>query len=337
MSLWQVRATVAGKGALLPQPEQTWIGDAADVALADDDAEPLAVELELLDGDEDEERAEPPTGGASALLLERDPVRAYLREIGRVPLLTAAQEISLAKRVERGDLAAKQTLIEANLRLVVSIAKRYTGRGMLLLDLIQEGNLGLMRAVEKFDWRRGCRLSTYATWWIRQAIVRGITDQARTIRVPAHMVETINRLIGVRRQLAQELERDPRDDEIARRMEVTPARVAQILKFAERPVSLETPIGETDDASIGDLIEDDERQRPQASLDAALQAEDVRRMVASLPERERAVLELRFGLTGREPMTLDEIGFEFGVTRERVRQVETRALRRLQRLVSPDR
>ena len=346
-----VRATVVGRGAALSQPEQTRI---ADVVVGVDEADHAAgagaecprgvglLEFGLPNDDEDEDedgrsRGERGSAAEVPMQLERDPVRAYLREIGRVPLLTAAQEIALAKRVERGDLPAKQALIEANLRLVVSIAKRYTGRGMLLLDLIQEGNLGLMRAVEKFDWRRGCRLSTYATWWIRQAIVRGITDQARTIRVPAHMIETINRLVGVQRQLAQELERDPRTDEIARRMELTPARVAEIVRFAERPVSLETPLGAAGEASIGDVIADDERRRPQASLDAALQVADLRRMVASLPERERAVLELRYGLAGREPMTLDEIGLEFGVTRERIRQVESRALRRLQRLVSGDR
>jgi RNA polymerase primary sigma factor len=260
---------------------------------------------------------------------DHDPVRAYLREIGKVPLLTGEEEISLAKRVERGDPAAKQALIEANLRLVVSVAKRYVGRGMLFLDLIQEGNLGLMRAVEKFDWRRGYKFSTYATWWIRQAITRGIADQARTIRVPVHMVETINKLVRVRRQLTQELERDPTNEEIALKMEITPERVEQILKIAQEPVSLETPVGDEDDSSLGDFIEDDELQRPHVAVDSKLRGEELQGVLSSLSHRERKVIELRYGIGGGEPMTLEEVGRYFGVTRERIRQIETRTLFKL--------
>ncbi len=260
---------------------------------------------------------------------DHDPVRAYLREIGKVPLLTGEEEISLAKRVERGDPAAKQALIEANLRLVVSVAKRYVGRGMLFLDLIQEGNLGLMRAVEKFDWRRGYKFSTYATWWIRQAITRGIADQARTIRVPVHMVETINKLVRVRRQLTQELERDPTNEEIALKMEITPERVEQILKIAQEPVSLETPVGDEDDSSLGDFIEDDELARPHVAVDSKLRGEELAGVLSSLSHRERKVIELRYGIGGGEPMTLEEVGRYFGVTRERIRQIETRTLFKL--------
>src|SRR3954454_2111205 len=260
---------------------------------------------------------------------DHDPVRAYLREIVKVPLLTGEQEVSLAKRIERGDAAARRQLIEANLRLVVSIAKRYVGRGMLFLDLIQEGNLGLMRAVEKFDWRRGYKFSTYATWWIRQAITRGIADQARTIRVPVHMVETINKLVRVRRQLTQELERDPTNEEIALKMEITPERVEQILKIAQEPVSLETPVGDEDDSSLGDFIEDDELQRPHVAVDSKLRGEEINGVLSSLSHRERKVIELRYGLGGGEPMTLEEVGRYFGVTRERIRQIETRTLFKL--------
>jgi RNA polymerase primary sigma factor len=291
--------------------------------------------FDAVDDDEDDDafdEADEPSGPTIDVAVrhrDHDPVRAYLREIGKVPLLTAEEEISLAKRVERGDPAAKQALIEANLRLVVSVAKRYVGRGMLFLDLIQEGNLGLMRAVEKFDWRRGYKFSTYATWWIRQAITRGIADQARTIRVPVHMVETINKLVRVRRQLTQELERDPTNEEIALKMEITPARVEQILKIAQEPVSLETPVGDEDDSNLGDFIEDDELQRPHVAVDSKLRGEEIQGVLSSLSHRERKVIELRYGLGGGEPMTLEEVGRYFGVTRERIRQIETRTLFKL--------
>ncbi len=260
---------------------------------------------------------------------EHDPVRTYLREIGRVPLLTAEEEVSLARRIERGDAAARQALIEANLRLVVSIAKRYTGRGMLFLDVIQEGNVGLMRAVEKYDWRRGFKFSTYATWWIRQAITRGIADQARTIRVPAHMVETINKLVRVRRQLTQELERDPTNAEIAVRMEITPERVAHILRVAQEPVSLASKVGDEDDSELGDFIEDDESTRPHVKVDREMSVESIRQAIRNLPYRERRIVELRFGMDGEDPKTLEEVGAAFGITRERARQIEVRTLYRL--------
>ncbi len=260
---------------------------------------------------------------------DHDPVRAYLREIGRVPLLTVEEEVSLAKRYERGDQRAREALIEANLRLVVSVAKRYVGRGMLFLDLIQEGNVGLMRAVEKYDWRRGYKFSTYATWWIRQAITRGIADQGRTIRVPVHMVETINKLVRVRRQLMQELERDPTEEEIALRMEITPERVVHILKVSQEPISLETPVGDEDDSNLGDFIEDDEVTRPHTAIDSKARGEELQSVLGSLSHRERKVLELRYGLTGEEPMTLEDVGRYFGVTRERIRQIENRTLYKL--------
>ena len=259
-----------------------------------------------------------------------DPVRMYLREIGKVPLLTAAEEVSLAKRIERNDPTARAALIEANLRLVVSVAKRYAGRGMAFLDLIQEGNLGLMRAVEKFDYRRGYKFSTYATWWIRQAITRAIADQARTIRVPVHMVETINRLARVQRQLLQDLGREPTVEELALEMEVTPQRVREIQKIAQEPVSLETPVGEDDDSELGDLIEDDGVAGPAEEVSRTLRREELWDVLGQLSERERKVLELRFGLRGEEPRTLEEVGQRFGVTRERIRQIEAKTLTKLQ-------
>ncbi len=294
----------------------------------DDDGVPLAA----VDADDEESG---PTIDVSVRHREHDPIRAYLRQIGRVPLLTAEEEISLAKRIERGDAAARQALIEANLRLVVSVARRYVGRGMLFLDLIQEGNLGLMRATEKYDWRRGYKFSTYATWWIRQAISRGVADQARTIRVPVHMVETINKLVRVRRQLTTELEREPTDEELAERMEITPARVAHILRVAQEPVSLETPVGGEDDAALGDFIEDEEELRPHVAVHRKLRREDIAGVLATLPHRERKVLELRYGLRGDEPMTLEQVGQAFGVTRERIRQIETRTLTKLQNYGGP--
>src|SRR4051812_40554953 len=283
---------------------------------------------------EDDEEEEPeveagPTIDVTVRHRAHDPVRAYLREIGRVPLLTAAGEIALAKRIERNDAAARRQLIEANLRLVVSVAKRYVGRGMLFLDLIQEGNIGLMRAVEKYDWRRGYKFSTYATWWIRQAITRGIADQARTIRVPVHMVETINKLARIQRQLLQTLERDATHEELAEAMETTPARIAQILKVAQEPVSLESPVGDAEDSSLGEFIEDDEQQRPDAAVSVKLRREEVDAVLGTLSFRERKVLELRYGLGGEDPKTLEDVGKYFGVTRERIRQIESRTLMKL--------
>jgi RNA polymerase primary sigma factor len=297
---------------------------------------------------------------ASLAPLTSDPVRMYLKEIGKVPLLNAAQEVSLAKRIEAGleaggqleeaeekgvkldratvrqlqrteadGLNAKRALVEANLRLVVSIAKRYVGRGMLFLDLIQEGNLGLIRAVEKFDYGKGFKFSTYATWWIRQAITRAIADQARTIRIPVHMVETINKLIRVQRNLLQELGREPTPDEIGEQMEMTAERVREILKISQEPVSLETPIGEEEDSQLGDFIEDSDAIAPPDAANETMLAEHLRRVLDSLSERERKVIELRFGLVDGHPRTLEEVGREFGVTRERIRQIESKTLCKL--------
>lgn len=285
-----------------------------------------------------------------------DPVRMYLKEIGKVPLLTGEEEVRLAKRVEAGGLAvreldkngqlpreetrqlkiqersgmrAKRKLVEANLRLVVSIAKRYVGRGMLFLDLIQEGNLGLIRAVEKFDYRKGFKFSTYATWWIRQAITRAIADQARTIRIPVHMVETINKLVRVQRQLLQDLGREPAPEEIGKEMDMTPARVREILKISQEPVSLETPIGEEEDSQLGDFIEDSDAEVPVDAASFSLLQEQLRDVLDTLSDRERKVIELRFGLIDGHPRTLEEVGRVFGVTRERIRQIESKTLSKL--------
>jgi len=258
-----------------------------------------------------------------------DPVRMYLKEIGRVPLLTANEEIQLAKRMEEGDEEAKRQLAEANLRLVVSIAKRYVGRGMLFLDLIQEGNLGLIKAVEKFDYSKGFKFSTYATWWIRQAITRAIADQARTIRIPVHMVETINKLVRVSRQLLQELGRDPSPEEIAVEMDLTVERVREILKIAQEPVSLETPIGEEEDSHLGDFIEDEDAPAPAEVASFILLKEQLEEVLETLTPREEKVLRLRFGLDDGRTRTLEEVGQQFGVTRERIRQIEAKALRKL--------
>jgi RNA polymerase primary sigma factor len=258
-----------------------------------------------------------------------DPVRMYLREIGRVPLLSAPQEVNLAQRMEQGDEEARRHLTEANLRLVVSVAKKYIGRGMSLLDLIQEGNIGLIRAVEKFDYRKGYKFSTYATWWIRQAITRAIADQARTIRIPVHMVETINRLIRTSRRLVQELGRDPTSDEIAREMGLPPEKVREIQKISQEPVSLETPIGEEEDSHLGDFIEDQKALAPADAASHQLLKEQVEDVLDSLTQRERRVLQLRFGLDDGRSRTLEEVGREFGVTRERIRQIEAKALRKL--------
>ena len=258
-----------------------------------------------------------------------DPVRMYLKEIGKVPLLTAEEEIELAQRMEKGDEAAKKRLAEANLRLVVSIAKRYVGRGMLFLDLIQEGNLGLIKAVEKFDYRKGYKFSTYATWWIRQAITRAIADQARTIRIPVHMVETINKLIRVSRQLLQELGREPTPDEIAEKMDLTSERVREILKISQEPVSLETPIGKEEDSHLGDFIQDDNVPVPADAAAFTMLREQLEEVFGTLTDREQKVLRLRFGLDDGRARTLEEVGKEFNVTRERIRQIEAKALRKL--------
>ena len=258
-----------------------------------------------------------------------DPVRMYLKEIGKVPLLSAEEEIELAQRMEEGDEDAKKRLAEANLRLVVSIAKRYVGRGMLLLDLIQEGNLGLIKAVEKFDYRKGYKFSTYATWWIRQAITRAIADQARTIRIPVHMVETINKLIRVSRQLLQELGREPLPEEIAEEMNLPVERVREILKISQEPVSLETPIGEEEDSHLGDFIQDDNVPVPADAAAFTLLKEQLVEVLGTLTEREQKVLRLRFGLDDGRARTLEEVGKEFNVTRERIRQIEAKALRKL--------
>ena len=258
-----------------------------------------------------------------------DPVRMYLKEIGRVPLLTAEEEVEYAERIEQGDEEAKRRLAEANLRLVVSIAKRYVGRGMQFLDLIQEGNLGLIKAVEKFDYRKGFKFSTYATWWIRQAITRAIADQARTIRIPVHMVETINKLIRVTRQLVQELGREPTPEEIAEHMDISVERVREIQKIAQEPVSLETPIGEEEDSHLGDFIEDHEAPAPAEAASFTLLKEQLEEVLESLTPREEKVLRLRFGLDDGRARTLEEVGQVFGVTRERIRQIEAKALRKL--------
>src|SRR6201746_2136205 len=261
-----------------------------------------------------------------------DSLRLYLRSIGRVDLLTAAQEVELAKRIERGDMLAKRQMVEANLRLVVSIAKGYLGRGLSFLDLIQEGSLGLIRAVEKFDYRKGYKFSTYATWWIRQAVTRAIADKARTIRIRVHMVEKLNKVAHVERQLVQKLGREPRPEEIARDLACTPAEVREILRMALMPVSLEKPIGEKDESSLGDFVSDENSASPFDTASVNLRCEDIQRALDSLPERERRVIELRYGLTGEPPRTLEEVGRAFGVTRERIRQIENNTLKKLELL-----
>ncbi|WP_066495395.1 RNA polymerase sigma factor RpoD [Abyssisolibacter fermentans] len=283
---------------------------------------------EIVDKDEDNDITN------DALLVPKginvdDPVRMYLKEIGKVPLLTAEEEIDLAKRMEEGDEGAKRRLAEANLRLVVSIAKRYVGRGMLFLDLIQEGNMGLIKAVEKFDYTKGYKFSTYATWWIRQAITRAIADQARTIRIPVHMVETINKLIRVSRQLLQDLGRDPLPEEIATEMNLDEEKVREIIKIAQEPVSLETPIGEEEDSHLGDFLPDTEAQAPSEAATFTMLKEQLIEVLDTLTEREQKVLRLRFGLDDGRARTLEEVGREFDVTRERIRQIEAKALRKL--------
>jgi RNA polymerase primary sigma factor len=261
-----------------------------------------------------------------------DSLRLYLRSIGKVELLTAGEEVALAKRIERGDLTAKQHMVEANLRLVVSIAKAYLGRGLTFLDLIQEGSLGLIRAVEKFDYRRGYKFSTYATWWIRQAVTRAIADKGRTIRIPVHMVEKLNKVVHVERQLVQALGREPTPEEIALELETTPREVRDILRMAQQPVSLEKPIGEEEESELGDFVEDQTAESPFEIASENLRRENVRRALAALPTREREVIEMRFGLTGERPRTLEEVGQAFNVTRERIRQIENHTLKKLEAL-----
>jgi RNA polymerase primary sigma factor len=291
----------------------------------DDDEEPDIDELEAMDEIKVEDLDVTNMEGINI----NDPVRMYLREIGRIPLLTYDEELDLAKRILENDERAKQKLAESNLRLVVSIAKKYVGRGMLFLDLIQEGNMGLIKAVEKFDYTKGFKFSTYATWWIRQAITRAIADQARTIRVPVHMVETINKLIRTSRHLLQQLGREPTPEEIAKEMEIPVEKVAEIQKIAQDPVSLETPIGEEDDSHLGDFIQDEDSPAPQDAAAYTLLKEQLEEVMQTLTEREAKVLKLRFGLEDGKARTLEEVGKEFNVTRERIRQIEAKALRKL--------
>jgi RNA polymerase primary sigma factor len=301
---------------------------------APDEEEPEEADLDEIGG--------PVTAGVPVAPPEQgaeDAVRLYLRSIGRVPLLTREDEVRLAKRIEMNDMSAKNALIEANLRLVVSIAKRYTGRGLTLLDLIQEGNLGLIRAVEKFDWRRGFKFSTYATWWIRQAITRALADQSRTIRIPVHMVERMNRVARAKRSLLQQNNREPSFEEIAELVEMTPKKVEEILKLGQEPVSLEAPVGggEEGDASLGDFISDEAGDRPLEVVANRIRDADLLQVLDSLPWRERRVIELRYGLGDKGPMTLEDIGHEVGVTRERVRQIESKTLAMLKSSGGADR
>lgn len=297
------------------------------IGVVDEDGNPLAKQLdkeeEAVENAKKEEMIAPP--GVKI----NDPVRMYLKEIGRVDLLTADEEVALAKRIEEGDEMAKQELAEANLRLVVSIAKRYVGRGMSFLDLIQEGNMGLMKAVEKFDYEKGFKFSTYATWWIRQAITRAIADQARTIRIPVHMVETINKLVRIQRQLLQDLGREPTPEEIGAEMDLPTEKVRDILKISQEPVSLETPIGEEDDSHLGDFIEDDGATSPSDNAAYELLKNELKDVLDTLTDREENVLRLRFGLDDGRQRTLEDVGKVFGVTRERIRQIEAKALRKL--------
>jgi len=306
---------------VVPEPGEV---DLAVLKKAKEEEEEVAKESEEESDDESEVDLSVPEGVGID-----DPVRMYLKEIGRVPLLSAEEEIQLAKRMEQGDEEAKRRLAEANLRLVVSIAKRYVGRGMLFLDLIQEGNLGLIKAVGKFDYIKGFKFSTYATWWIRQAITRAIADQARTIRIPVHMVETINKLIRVSRQLLQELGREPAPEEIAKVMDIPVERVREIMKIAQEPVSLETPIGEEEDSHLGDFIPDEDAPAPAEAASFILLKEQLEEVLETLTPREEKVLRLRFGLDDGRTRTLEEVGQEFGVTRERIRQIEAKALRKL--------
>lgn len=300
--------------------------DGVDVFETVTEEEPEVDEKSMVELDKEIEALTKVEGGIST-----DPVRMYLREIGKIPLLSSADEISLAQKNEKGDRKAKKKLTESNLRLVVSIAKKYVMRGLSLLDLIQEGNQGLIRAVEKYDWRKGYKFSTYATWWIRQAITRAIADQARTIRIPVHMVETINKLIRIQRQLMQQLGREPTAEEVAGIMGegMTPVRVREILKIAQDTTSLETPVGDEEDSMLGDFIADTSQPSPIEQASRELLKENIDEVLATLTDREAKVLKMRFGLEGKNPMTLEEVGREFGVTRERIRQIEAKALRKL--------
>ena len=299
------------------------------ISVVDENGEPSIHSLKSNQKHAEEEEVDDRDLSAPTGVKINDPVRMYLKEIGRVPLLTADEEVSLALKIEQGDQEAKQRLAEANLRLVVSIAKRYVGRGMQFLDLIQEGNMGLMKAVEKFDYRKGFKFSTYATWWIRQAITRAIADQARTIRIPVHMVETINKLIRIQRQLLQDLGREPTPEEIGAEMDMPTDKVREILKIAQEPVSLETPIGEEDDSHLGDFIENKDATSPEQHASYELLKEQLEEVLDTLTDREDNVLRLRFGLDDGRTRTLEEVGKVFGVTRERIRQIEAKALRKL--------
>ena len=303
-------------------------GTTLEELIGDDDDELLLVPIDDAEAEEEEAELIEDVDVLEGVSTE-DPVRMYLKEIGNVPLLTSEEEVELAKRVEQGDEEAKKKLTEANLRLVVSIAKKYVGRGMPFLDLIQEGNMGLMKAVDKFDYTKGYKFSTYATWWIRQAITRGIADTGRTIRVPVHMVETINKTLRMTRQLLQELGREPTPEEVAAELGVPVSKVREVLKISRDPVSLDTPIGEEDDSHLGDFIEDDSAQSPADSAAFSMMREELDNALNSLTEREKQVVRLRFGLEDGRPRTLEEVGKEFNVTRERIRQIEAKALRKL--------
>jgi RNA polymerase primary sigma factor len=298
------------------------------------DGKPATSEAHRVEAAAESRKADAPKKPEIDLTVEPslDSLRLYLRSIGRVSLLTAAQEVELAKRIERGDMAAKQQMVEANLRLVVSIAKGYLGRGLTFLDLIQEGSLGLIRAVEKFDYRRGFKFSTYATWWIRQAVTRAIADKGRTIRIPVHMVEKLNKVVHVERQLVQALGREPLPEEIAAELECTVREVRDILRMSQQPISLEKPVGDEEESELGDFVEDQAAESPFEVASEHLRKDNVRRALAALPKREREVIEMRFGLTGGRPRTLEEVGRAFNVTRERIRQIENHTLKKLESL-----
>jgi RNA polymerase primary sigma factor len=320
----------------------TWL-DEHGVAIVGSDGKAVTSETAKAEAQAAKREADAAAGGSSGQTRKKpeidltvepslDSLRLYLRSIGRVSLLTAEQEVSLAKRIERGDMDAKQQMVEANLRLVVSIAKGYLGRGLTFLDLIQEGSLGLIRAVEKFDYRRGYKFSTYATWWIRQAVTRAIADKGRTIRIPVHMVEKLNKVVHVERQLVQTLGREPSPEEIASELECTPREVRDILRMSQQPISLEKPIGEEEESELGDFVEDQTAESPFELASESLRKENVHRALAALPQREREVIEMRFGLTGGRPRTLEEVGRAFNVTRERIRQIENHTLKKLESL-----